>query len=125
MGDGVKAPPPEAVEPLGPEDTARLTDFARACKAAARAVVLYPPAHPAIAATLGRIAALTDPTVLPSPLTLGVLPDGLLLDGRKPSRPDPAIGRSSPRTAWLKPSCSSSRRTVPMNSRSTSSSSTS
>ena len=32
----------DAPTPLGAEDTARLTDFARACKAAARAVVLYP-----------------------------------------------------------------------------------
>ena len=39
-------------EPLAPEDTARLIEFARACKAAARAVLLYPAAHPAIAATL-------------------------------------------------------------------------
>ena len=47
----VNEPPP----PLSPEDAARITEFARACKAAARAVVLYPAAHPAIGATLGRI----------------------------------------------------------------------
>ena len=33
--------------PLAPEEGARLTDFARACKAAARAVMLYPAGHPA------------------------------------------------------------------------------
>ena len=43
----------DARAPLDASETARLTDFARACKAAARAVLLYPPAHPAIAATLG------------------------------------------------------------------------
>jgi hypothetical protein len=45
--------------PLSPEDTARLVEFARACKAAARAVLLYPAAHPAITATLGRIVETT------------------------------------------------------------------
>jgi hypothetical protein len=35
-----------AAAPLGPAESARLTDFARACKAAARAVVLYPSGHP-------------------------------------------------------------------------------
>src|SRR4030081_3212158 len=67
---------------LAPDDTARVTEFARACKAAARAVILYPPGHPAIGATVGRIV----------PVTLTVLPDSLLLDGRAPARPDPAIG---------------------------------
>ena len=51
----------ETPPPLGPEDAARLTEFARACKAAARAVMLYPAAHPAIAASLGRIVQLTTP----------------------------------------------------------------
>ena len=81
----------DAPSPLPPEDTARLTDFARACKAAARAVMLYPGGHPAIAATLGRIAELTSAASLPGPLRIGVLADGLLLDGRSPLRPDAAI----------------------------------
>jgi hypothetical protein len=51
--------------PLDAKDTARLTDFARACKAAARAVVLYPAGHPAIAATLGRIVQMTAPPAFP------------------------------------------------------------
>ena len=77
--------------PLSAEDTARLTDFARACKAAARAVVLYPAGHPAIAATLGRIAQITSTGAMPKPLTISVLPDGLLLDERPPAKPDTAI----------------------------------
>ena len=81
----------DAPSPLAPEDTARLTDFARACKAAARAVMLYPGGHPAIAATLGRIAQLTSAASLPGPLRISVLADGLLLDGRSPLRPDAAI----------------------------------
>src|SRR6266851_5889782 len=78
-------------EPLGAAETARLTDFARACKAAARAVVLYPGGHPAIAATLGRIAQITSPSSLTAPLRITVLPDNLLLDERAPARADGAI----------------------------------
>src|SRR5579864_3850439 len=76
---------------LSPDDSTRLLDFARACKAAARAVVLYPPAHPAIAATLGRIAEITSPRALTGPLRISVLPNALLLDGRTPTRLDQAI----------------------------------
>ena len=78
-------------EPLAPEDTARIIEFARACKAAARAVLLYPAAHPAIAATLGRIVHTTSGNALPQPLHITVLPDALLLDGRAPSRPDQSL----------------------------------
>jgi hypothetical protein len=81
----------DAPAPLDAADTARLTDFARACKAAARAVVLYPPGHPAIAATLGRIAHITSPATQPVPLKIRVLPDGLLLDDRPPARGDAAL----------------------------------
>jgi len=73
-----RQPLPDAASgPLGAAETARLTDFARACKAAARAVVLYPGGHPAIAATLGRIAHITSTAALSAPLRLRVLPDGL------------------------------------------------
>ena len=37
--------------------TALLGEFARACKAAARAVSLYPAAHPTIRTTLARVTA--------------------------------------------------------------------
>jgi len=77
---------------LAPDETSRLTEFARACKAAARAVLLYPPAHPAIAATLGRIVQLTSHDAMREPLRITVLPDGLLLDGRAPARPDASLG---------------------------------
>ena len=78
-------------EPLAPEDTARLIEFARACKAAARAVLLYPAAHPAIAATLGRIVQSTSADVLPQPLKMTILPDGVLVDGRPPAKPDQSL----------------------------------
>ncbi len=81
----------ETPAPLAPEDAARLTEFARAFKAAARAVVLYPASHPAIASTLGRIVSLTSPATLLEPLRIGVLADALVIDGRAPARVDPAI----------------------------------
>ena len=80
-----------ASTPLSPEDSARLTEFARAFKAAARAVLLYPTGHPAISATLGRIAEVTSSAHLPAPLRITVLPDGLLLDERAPARADAAV----------------------------------
>jgi len=90
---GAAGKPAEAAAPapLSPRDAARLTDFARACKAAARAVVLYPKGHPAIAATLGRIVQMTSAASLPKPLNLTVLPDGMLLDDQAPPRPDAAV----------------------------------
>jgi hypothetical protein len=77
--------------PLAAADAARLTDFARACKAAQRAVVLYPATHPAIVATLGRIVHVTSRESLAAPMRLTVLPDSLLLDDRSPFRPDAAV----------------------------------
>jgi hypothetical protein len=84
--------PPAAAAPLGPAETAKLTEFARACKAAARAVVLYPAGHPAITATLGRIAHITSTASLTEPFRITVLPNSLLLDDRAPARGDAAIG---------------------------------
>src|SRR5581483_4587103 len=77
---------------LDADKAARLTDVARACKAAARAVVLYPGQHPAITATLGRIVQVTSPPALETSFAITVLPDRLLLDGREPPRADPSIG---------------------------------
>ena len=60
---------------LTTEEATRLVEFARACKAAARAVLLYPAGHPAIAATLGRIVQITSAASLSEPLVVTVLPD--------------------------------------------------
>jgi HEAT repeat protein len=76
---------------LAPEQATRLNEFARACKAAARAVALYPPAHPAIASALAHLADQTSPDILPAALRLTVLPDALLLDGGAPTRVDRAV----------------------------------
>ena len=90
-GAGATPAAPEPPQPLGAAETARLTEFARACKAAARAVVLYPVGHPAITATLGRIAHVTSSTSITEPMRITVLPESLLLDDRPPARPDAAI----------------------------------
>src|SRR5438552_1438381 len=76
---------------LAAADAAQLTDIARACKAAQRAVVLYPAAHPAITSTLGRIVQMTSPESLGRPLRLTVLPDSLLPDDRPALRPDASV----------------------------------
>src|SRR5688500_6922577 len=83
--------PPVANPPLSPEDSTRLIEIARALKAAARAVTLYPMGHPAIVATLGRIVEMTSNTRMAAPLRITVLPGGLLLDQRAPARADAAI----------------------------------
>ena len=80
------------VDVLAAPEAARLTEFSRAFKAAARAVVLYPDGHPAIATTLGRLARITSASQLSAPLRISVAPDTLLLAGSAPPRPDAAIG---------------------------------
>ena len=82
----------DAPKPLAPAETQHLTEFARACKAAARAVTLYPASHPTIVTNLGRIAQLTSPQSLAAPLKITVLANELRVNGRAPSRPDGAIG---------------------------------
>ncbi len=79
------------VDLLSTDETARILEFARACKAAARAVLLYPPSHPAIAATLGRIVQTTSVEAMRSPIRIEVLPEELRIEGRKPAREDQAV----------------------------------
>jgi hypothetical protein len=80
-----------AIPLLAPDAAGRLAEFARVCKAAARAVSLYPGGHPAIAVSLSRLeqasARLTDT----GPYKVQVLSDGLLIDGAKMAKPDPAV----------------------------------
>jgi hypothetical protein len=71
--------------------SAVLTEFARTCKAAARAVSLYPGTHPAIQSSLARVVAAATRLAGSSGVTLNVHPNLLVIDGRAPIRPDPAI----------------------------------
>ncbi len=82
-------PAPDA---LPPDIALRLSEFARACKAATRAVSLYPDGHPAIVSSLSRLVEATGRATAAGPLDITVLPDALHVDGRAPVRPDPAIG---------------------------------
>ena len=92
---------PETVETLKPELAAQLTDFARACKAALRAVSLYPGAHPAIGATLGRLAELTVTLTANGPFAMHVHPDTLYVGSAAPPKPDRSNGSAG---AELEPS---------------------
>ncbi len=76
---------------LDPESSATLTEFARTCKAAARAVSLYPGNHPATASSLGRVAELSARVTQPGSFQLQVQADTLLVRGAAAVRPDPAI----------------------------------
>lgn len=73
----------------------RLAEFARACKAALRAVSLYPPAHPAIGSTLKRLTELTGGLTGAGPFRLEVRPHTININGAAPARPDSAIGELS------------------------------
>lgn len=85
--------PPEPSRPsLDAVAAARLTEFARACKAATRAVSLYPPSHPAVGASLDRLVAAASRAVESGAYTLQVLPDMLLVGGAVPERADASIG---------------------------------
>src|SRR5687768_10052955 len=76
---------------LDQDSTAKLTDFARACKAAARAVSLYPATHPAIRLSLGRLVDASSRITSKGSVTLGVVPNNLLMDGASSPKPDQAV----------------------------------
>jgi hypothetical protein len=109
-------PEPTRVRPQSTADTsapallsadaaAQLVEFARSCKAAARAVSLYPSAHPTIQSTLARLAALTSQLTERGPYRVQVLHDRVLIDGggwrvstpRSPTSPGCCFGMSSDR----------------------------
>ena len=82
---------PEARAILDADTAFRLAEFARACKAALRAVSLYPGGHPAIASTLGRLTQLTAGLTGAGPFTLEVRPNAILVGDAAPAKPDSAI----------------------------------
>lgn len=84
-------PQEKEAPPLGQEGTTQLTDFARACKAATRAVTLYPSTHPAIGLSLGRLVDAASRITAGGSVQVGVVPDNLLLDGAASARPDAAV----------------------------------
>jgi hypothetical protein len=79
-----------SAELLTADEALRLAEFARACKAAARVVALYPATHPAIQASLARVAESAG-RLGAGTAVLTVLPDDLLLDGRAAAKPDGSL----------------------------------
>jgi hypothetical protein len=82
------SPSPRPPEPLPPDTAARLSEFAKACKSATRVVSMYPPSHPTIQAALSRISATGKQILVNGPVTISVLPDALLINGRGFARTD-------------------------------------
>ena len=80
------------LDPLPPDVAVRLTAFARACKGAARVAALYPPEHPAVAESLDRLADAVHTATESGPLTMLVIPDNLLVEGRVLEHRDQAVG---------------------------------
>ena len=81
-----------APEPLSPQLSTTLADFARTTKAAARSVSLYPSTHPSIQAALRRVHASAQRLAPSGSVTLTIQPDGIAVDSRSAARPDAAIG---------------------------------
>src|SRR5919106_5975492 len=79
-------------ESMSNAQSAVLADFARTCKAAARSVSLYPATHPAIQSSLSRVVAAAGRLMPSGHVTLTVHPEQIVIDGKTPTRPDPAIG---------------------------------
>jgi hypothetical protein len=84
---------PDATKPpvLPAESAAQLAEFARSCKAAARAVSLYPAQHPAIVTTLDRLAESTARLTAGGPLRLQVSQHTLLVGDAILPKPDQAV----------------------------------
>ena len=82
------APAPEA---LDPQRSAQLTEFARGCSAAARAVSLYPAGHPSVKATVARLVQTAGRVTSAQEFRMTVLPSGLMLDSLAPAKPDKAV----------------------------------
>ena len=73
------------------DQSAALAEFSRACKAALRAVSLYPGAHPAIGLSLARLVSAAGRLSGSTEMLLVVHPTTLVIDDRAPARPDAAI----------------------------------
>src|SRR5262245_44179833 len=84
-------PTAPAPEPLAADVAQRLTEFARACKAATRIVALYPATHPSIPSALARVVDAGTQAMATGGFAITVLPDNLLIGGRAAPKPDSSI----------------------------------
>lgn len=85
----------EKTPSLSTESAGLLADFARNCKAAARAVSLYPGEHPAIVASLDRLAEATGRLTTGGSVYLQVTQGSLLMNNAAPARPEQAVAELS------------------------------
>ncbi len=76
---------------LSADAAVHLAEFARTCKAAARAVSLYPAQHPAIVNTLDRLSDATMRLTANGPARLQVSQHALLVDGAALPKPDQSV----------------------------------
>ena len=79
-------------EPLAPDLATRVSEFARACKAAARAFSMYPDGHQAVRSSVTRLVGSIGEATESGALTLTVLNGRLVVNGAEPDRPDQALG---------------------------------
>ncbi len=85
--------PEDASSPkyLEPAEAALLTEFARTCRAAARVVSLYPPAHPAIGLALDRLVAAAGRATANGVLQLQIRGHAIKVDGALVPKADPVV----------------------------------
>jgi hypothetical protein len=72
--------PPETSATRSPNE-ARVLDFARAFRSAARTVGFYPPTHQAVVTALGQVAAAARAATAGGPVCLTILPQAFLAGG--------------------------------------------
>ena len=80
---------------LSPELARGLLQLARALLVAARNWTLYPPEHPAVAATVERLCDAIRKSSLGSAFGIGITPSALLIDGTAASTSDSAIAEAA------------------------------
>lgn len=85
---------------LSPELAARAVAIARTLVGAARSAALYPASHPTTRGALARLSDAIAEAALDGPLTLGVAPDMLLIDG-EPVEPGALSGIVAEAAAYL------------------------
>ena len=76
---------------LSTDAAARLSEFARTCKAAARAVSLYPGGHPAITTSLSRLAQATSRLTEAGPFEIRVHAEELLVGQARMPKADTGV----------------------------------
>ena len=76
---------------LPPDLSERLIEFARACRAAARAVALYPSGHRAVDDAVRRLTEVGRRAAGDAGMAIDVMPDELRIGGAAPHRVDAAV----------------------------------